>query len=285
MAERLVARGDGAVPRVARLARRRAGDRVAARPCGGDPRRRAREARRRCRRRSASALEAVTAQILAKLLHEPTVRMKQAAADGDGEAYAAAIRRLFAPRRRAVALVIRVGSRGSPARADAGGAGSVDSCARPGSRGRVPADHDGGRPRPLQAVRADRRARRVREGARGGAARRAHRRRRTLRQGHDLDGHGRPHGGRVSRARRPARRARRRRAARAGHADRHRVDPPPRAAARARPDDLGRAAPRQHRHASAQGTGARPRRAGARGLRPRPARARRPRSARGSTSR
>jgi glutamyl-tRNA reductase len=41
-------------------------------------------------------LEAVTAQMLAKLLHEPTVRMKQAAADGDGEAYAAAIRRLFA---------------------------------------------------------------------------------------------------------------------------------------------------------------------------------------------
>jgi glutamyl-tRNA reductase len=41
-------------------------------------------------------LEAVTAQMLAKLLHEPTVRMKQAAADGGGEAYAAAIRRLFA---------------------------------------------------------------------------------------------------------------------------------------------------------------------------------------------
>jgi glutamyl-tRNA reductase len=41
-------------------------------------------------------LEAVTAQLLAKLLHEPTVRMKQAAADGDGEVYAAAIRRLFA---------------------------------------------------------------------------------------------------------------------------------------------------------------------------------------------
>jgi glutamyl-tRNA reductase len=40
-------------------------------------------------------LEAVTAQILAKLLHEPTVRMKQAAADGSGEAYAEAIRRLF----------------------------------------------------------------------------------------------------------------------------------------------------------------------------------------------
>jgi glutamyl-tRNA reductase len=40
-------------------------------------------------------LEAVTAQILNKLLHEPTVRMKQAAADGDGEAYAEAIRFLF----------------------------------------------------------------------------------------------------------------------------------------------------------------------------------------------
>jgi glutamyl-tRNA reductase len=41
-------------------------------------------------------LEAVTAQMLAKLLHEPTVRMKQAAVDGGGEAYAEAIRRLFA---------------------------------------------------------------------------------------------------------------------------------------------------------------------------------------------
>ena len=41
-------------------------------------------------------LDAVTAQIVAKLLHEPTVRMKEAAADGGGEAYAAAIRQLFA---------------------------------------------------------------------------------------------------------------------------------------------------------------------------------------------
>jgi glutamyl-tRNA reductase len=40
-------------------------------------------------------LDQVTAQIVAKLLHEPTVRMKEAAADGNGEAYAAAIRRLF----------------------------------------------------------------------------------------------------------------------------------------------------------------------------------------------
>ena len=40
-------------------------------------------------------LAAVSGQILNKLLHEPTVRMKQAAAEGDGEAYAEAIRRLF----------------------------------------------------------------------------------------------------------------------------------------------------------------------------------------------
>jgi glutamyl-tRNA reductase len=40
-------------------------------------------------------LDQVTAQIVAKLLHEPTVRMKEAAVDGGGEAYAAAIRRLF----------------------------------------------------------------------------------------------------------------------------------------------------------------------------------------------
>jgi glutamyl-tRNA reductase len=40
-------------------------------------------------------LDQVTAQIVAKLLHEPTVRMKEAAAEGGGEAYAAAIRRLF----------------------------------------------------------------------------------------------------------------------------------------------------------------------------------------------
>jgi glutamyl-tRNA reductase len=40
-------------------------------------------------------LDQVTAQIVAKLLHEPTVRMKEAAANGGGEAYAAAIRRLF----------------------------------------------------------------------------------------------------------------------------------------------------------------------------------------------
>ena len=40
-------------------------------------------------------MEAVTAQILNKLLHEPTVRMKAAAAEGGGTSYAEAIRRLF----------------------------------------------------------------------------------------------------------------------------------------------------------------------------------------------
>jgi glutamyl-tRNA reductase len=40
-------------------------------------------------------IETVTAQILNKLLHEPTVRMKEAAAEGGGSSYAEAIRRLF----------------------------------------------------------------------------------------------------------------------------------------------------------------------------------------------
>ena len=46
---------------------------------------------------------------------------------------------------------------------------------------------------------ADRRARRLRQGARGGAARRADRRRGPLREGHDLDGHGRARRRRLSR--------------------------------------------------------------------------------------
>lgn len=40
-------------------------------------------------------LETITAQLLNKLLHEPTVRMKLAAADDDGQLYAQAIRHLF----------------------------------------------------------------------------------------------------------------------------------------------------------------------------------------------
>jgi len=55
-------------------------------------------------------IAAVSGQILNKLLHEPTVRMKQAAAAGDGEAYAEAIRRLFGL---SEVMVVRIGSRGS----------------------------------------------------------------------------------------------------------------------------------------------------------------------------
>jgi glutamyl-tRNA reductase len=41
------------------------------------------------------AVESVTAQIVNKLLHLPTVRMKQAAAAADGVVYADAVRHLF----------------------------------------------------------------------------------------------------------------------------------------------------------------------------------------------
>jgi glutamyl-tRNA reductase len=41
-------------------------------------------------------VESLTAQIVNKLLHLPTVRMKEAAAEADGVAYADAIRHLFA---------------------------------------------------------------------------------------------------------------------------------------------------------------------------------------------
>jgi glutamyl-tRNA reductase len=37
----------------------------------------------------------VTAQIVNKLLHQPTVRMKQAAVSADGVLYAEAVRHLF----------------------------------------------------------------------------------------------------------------------------------------------------------------------------------------------
>ena len=42
-----------------------------------------------------TTLESVTAQILNKLLHLPTVRMKEAAVTADGIAYADAVRHLF----------------------------------------------------------------------------------------------------------------------------------------------------------------------------------------------
>ena len=41
------------------------------------------------------AVESVTSQIVNKLLHLPTVRMKQAAAAADGVTYAEAVRHLF----------------------------------------------------------------------------------------------------------------------------------------------------------------------------------------------
>jgi glutamyl-tRNA reductase len=37
----------------------------------------------------------MTAQIVNKLLHDPTVRLKEAAANADGAAYADAVRHLF----------------------------------------------------------------------------------------------------------------------------------------------------------------------------------------------
>jgi len=46
--------------------------------------------------REHDAVEAVTAQIVNKLLHAPTVRIKQAATEGDAEQYADALRYLFA---------------------------------------------------------------------------------------------------------------------------------------------------------------------------------------------
>ena len=52
-------------------------------------------ARRACPRASCEAVDSITAQILNKLLHLPTVRMKEAAAASDGLVYADAVRHLF----------------------------------------------------------------------------------------------------------------------------------------------------------------------------------------------
>jgi glutamyl-tRNA reductase len=46
--------------------------------------------------RERELVESLTAQIVNKLLHEPTVRMKRAAAGPAGPAYAGAVRHLFA---------------------------------------------------------------------------------------------------------------------------------------------------------------------------------------------
>ena len=252
-------RGGRALPRVAGVARGRAGDRVAAGVGGGDPRRRARaraSAGSGSRSDQHAAVESVTARIVDKLLHLPTVRLKEAAAGADGGSYAEAVRHLFgldddasadAPPRRLAR---------QPARADAGRARGRPS-ARPGRRDRARPDHDRRRPRPAQPVRRDRRARRVRQGARGGAARRPDRRRRALGEGHDLDRHRRARRRRVPAARGPARRALRRRRAAARDADRHRLGAAAGAAARARAGAVDRAAARKHRHAAAQARRAR----------------------------
>ena len=83
---------------MAGIPRGRPGDRVAARVGGGGPRGRARRA---CGRRlglsesQEEAVDSITAQIVNKLLHLPTVRLKEAAAGADGGGYAQAVRHLF----------------------------------------------------------------------------------------------------------------------------------------------------------------------------------------------
>ena len=123
-------------------------------------------------------------------------------------------------------MLVRIGSRGSRLALDAGRGRRRPRCGRPGHEIALVPDDDRGRPRPQEPVRPDRRARRVREGDRGGAARGPDRRRRPLGEGHDLDRHRGSRGRRLPRARRPARRADRRRRDPARHAHRHGVRAP-----------------------------------------------------------
>ena len=170
-------------------------------------------------------------------------------------------------------MLVRVGTRGS--RLALTQAGSLAERLR-GAWGRdcAASDHDNGRPRPPLAVRGDRRPRRVRQGAGGGAARRPHRRRRPLGEGHDVDRRGGTGGRRLPDARGPSRRARRRRDDRAGNADRHGVRTAHGAAARAGAVAVRRAAARERRHAAQEASRARSRRDRARRLRSRPSRSR-----------
>ena len=85
---------------VAKAAARQAAPTVTAlhRTGRGDPHRRARPVPRPARRprpREREAVEALTRGILAKLLHEPTVRLKDAAGSARGERLAGALRELF----------------------------------------------------------------------------------------------------------------------------------------------------------------------------------------------
>ncbi len=74
------------VPTIASLRALRRGDprpRARARPAGGSS------------ERERKHVESVTSQIVAKLLHLPTIRMKEAAAAADGVVYADVVRHLF----------------------------------------------------------------------------------------------------------------------------------------------------------------------------------------------
>ena len=181
-------------------------------------------------------------------------------------------------------MLLRVGTRGSRLALTQAGL-AADLLRAAGRRGGARPDHDDRRPRPAAAVRRDRRARGLREGARGSVAGRPHRRRRPLREGHDFHGHGGARRRRLSRARGSAGRARRSGRVSLPACAWGQRPPPPGAAARDRAVAVDRAAAGEHRHAPAQALRARSRRDRARRLRARPPRARRRRSATASSQR
>ena len=116
------------------------------------------------------AVESLSAQIVNKLLHLPTVRLKEAAAAARGPTRnrAASVRPPGDERR---AMVVRLGSRGSRLALTQAELAAWAIRDEAGYRGGDRADHDHGRPGSEAAVRRDRRPRGVREGARGSAAR------------------------------------------------------------------------------------------------------------------
>ena len=177
-------------------------------------------------------VDSITARIVDKLLH----------------------RRPYGSRKRLQAdwttMLLRVGTRGSRLALTQAGLAADLLRAHGRRRDRSRPDHDDRRPRPPPAVRRDRRARRLREGARGGLAGRPYRRRRPFGEGHDVDRHRRARRRRVPAARGCSRRARRQRSIGAGDAYRHGVCAPPGAAARARAVAVDRAPSWEHRHAS-----------------------------------
>ena len=110
---------------------------VAARPRRGGTRRRARTLRRpprRARPGDREAVEALTRGIVNKLLHDPTVRVKEAAGTARGELYADALAELFdldtRTRRRSTTRgeCRRCGWRPAAARSPAGRPSGWSSC-------------------------------------------------------------------------------------------------------------------------------------------------------------